>query len=126
MTATPQERAAEVRAAEAAFALSMEKRDLAGFAGFLDEEAVFCGSEKTHRGKPAVVAAWRGYFTGPAAPFSWRPETVEVLTSGELALSSGPVFAGEGHRIGTFNSIWRRGADGRWRVVFDKGCSCGS
>lgn len=126
MAATPQELATEVRAAEAAFAQSMADRNLAAFAGYLDEEAVFFGSECTHRGKPAVVAAWSGYFTGPAAPFSWRPEKVEVLESGELALSSGPVFDAEGNRIGTFNSIWRRSADGRWKVVFDKGCSCGS
>jgi ketosteroid isomerase-like protein len=26
--------------------------------------------------------------------------------------------------MGTFNSIWRREADGRWLVVFDKGFSC--
>jgi ketosteroid isomerase-like protein len=56
------------------------------------------------------------------APFSWRPETVEVLESGTLALSSGPVFDAAGQPIGAFNSIWRLEADGRWRVVFDKGC----
>jgi ketosteroid isomerase-like protein len=56
------------------------------------------------------------------APFSWEPEHVEVLASGTLALSSGPVFGRDGTRIGTFNSVWRLEADGRWRVVFDKGC----
>jgi ketosteroid isomerase-like protein len=39
-----------------------------------------------------------------------------------LALSSGPVRDASGRRVGTFNSVWRREGDGRWRVVFDKGC----
>ena len=59
---------------------------------------------------------------GPSAPFSWVPERVEVLDSGTLALSSGPVYDPQGTRVGTFNSIWRREADGKWRVIFDKGC----
>lgn len=56
-----------------------------------------------------------------AAPFSWEPAEGEVLESGTLVLSSGPVRDPEGKRSGTFNSIWRLEADGRWRVVFDKG-----
>jgi len=32
------------------------------------------------------------------------------------------VFAPDGKRIGTFNSVWRRGPDGSWQVVFDRGC----
>ena len=73
-------------------------------------------------GKAAVVAGWKAYFDGVVAPFSWEPETVEVLDSGTLALTSGPVRGPDGKQIGTFNSIWRREADGRWKVVFDKGC----
>jgi hypothetical protein len=37
-------------------------------------------------------------------------------------LSSGPVFDPKGQRIGTYNSTWRRDADGVWRVIFDNGC----
>ena len=62
-----------------------------------------------------------------AAPFSWRPETVEVLDSGTLALSSGPVFDPSGKQFATFTSIWRLEAPGVWRIVFDKGndvCDC--
>jgi ketosteroid isomerase-like protein len=73
-------------------------------------------------GRAAVDAGWQSYFEGPAAPFSWAPEVVEVLESGTLALSSGPVRDPGGRQIGTFNSIWRRDSDGQWRVVFDKGC----
>jgi ketosteroid isomerase-like protein len=36
--------------------------------------------------------------------------------------ASGPVLAPDGTRIGTFNSVWRREADGSWKVVFDRGC----
>jgi hypothetical protein len=32
------------------------------------------------------------------------------------------VFDPKGERVGTFNSIWRRDGDGKWKVVFDKGC----
>jgi ketosteroid isomerase-like protein len=47
---------------------------------------------------------------------------VQVLDSGTLAISSGPVKDPAGKAVGTFNSIWRRDKDGQWRVVFDKGC----
>ena len=50
---------------------------------------------------------------------------VEVVATGTLALSTGPVFNPSGTRIGTFIWTWRREYDGRWRVVLDSGCpSC--
>ena len=119
---TDEQLAAQVRAAETAFAASMAARDHAAFTAHLADEAVFFGRQGPLRGKTAVAAGWKRFFEGPKAPFSWAPETVEVLASGNLALSSGPVRDPEGRATGTFNSIWRREADGRWRVVFDKGC----
>ena len=69
-----------------------------------------------------MAAAWKPLFDSPQAPFSWQPEAVAVLDSGDLGLSSGPIFDPEGKRVGTFNSVWRRNEDGSWRVVFDRGC----
>jgi ketosteroid isomerase-like protein len=86
------------------------------------DEAVFFGQRGEMRGRSAVVDGWKAFFTQTTAPFSWRPDTVSVLDSGNLALSSGPVFDPQGRRIGTFNSMWRLEKDGRWRVVFDNGC----
>jgi uncharacterized protein (TIGR02246 family) len=119
--ATNAELAAEVRAAEAAFAKTMADRDHAAFATFVAEEAVFFGGRSVQRGRAAVVAAWKPLYAEKAPPFSWAPETVEVLDSGTLALSSGPVFDPTGKKTTTFSSIWRKEADGRWRVIFDKG-----
>lgn len=112
----------EVREAERAFARTMAERDHAGFVSFLADEAVFVGTKQTFRGKAAVGEGWKRFYEGPQPPFSWEPERVEVLQSGTLALSSGPVRDAQGKRVGTFNSVWRREADGKWRIVLDNGC----
>ena len=113
----------QVRSAEQAFAGTMAARDHAAFSRHIAEDAVFFDGEKAIRGKAAVVAAWKAFFERTNAPFSWAPEAVEVLDSGTLAHSSGPVLDPAGKRVGTFNSVWRREPDGVWRVVFDKGCN---
>ena len=114
--------ARQVWAAESAFARTLAVRDSLAFGTYVAVDAVFFDRGGAVRGKAAVVARWRSFFAGPVAPFSWSPDVVEVLASGTLALSTGPVRDAAGHQIGTFNSVWRRDADGRWRVVFDKGC----
>lgn len=111
-----------VRATEAAFARTMADRDFAAFARFVAPDAVFV-EEPSLRGAEAVLAGWKPLFDGATAPFSWAPEAVDVLPSGGLAMSHGPVFNARGERTGTFWSVWRLEPDGRWRIVLDHGCS---
>ncbi|TLY53060.1 MAG: nuclear transport factor 2 family protein [Gammaproteobacteria bacterium] len=111
----------EVFTTERAFAKTMADRDFAAFQSFLADETVFFGGKEALRGKAAVAAKWKRFYDTPAAPFAWEPVQVEVLDSGTLALSTGPVRNAEGKTIATFNSIWRRDASGQWRIVFDKG-----
>ena len=114
-------RRADVFAAERAFARSMAERDFAAFGRYVAEDSVFFSGSAPLRGRAAVLAAWKPFFEGPTAPFSWEPDQVEVLESGELALSTGPVKDPEGVVTARFNSIWQRQGDGRWLVVFDRG-----
>ena len=117
----------QVEERERSFAATMASRDFEGFKSHLSEEAVFFSSTRILRGKQQVADAWKPYFEGPIAPFSWEPETVEVLESGTLALSSGPVRNADGKLLGTFTSIWRLEDTNTWRIIFDKGndaCDC--
>jgi hypothetical protein len=92
--------------------------------------AVDCGHGHQHvdaGGGETVANAWRKYYEGERAPFSWAPEQVEVVESGTLAYSGGPVYDASGKRVGRFNSIWRLEAPDRWKIVFDRGaqpCQC--
>jgi ketosteroid isomerase-like protein len=117
-----QELERQVADAERAFAKTMADRNHAAFVSFLSDEAVFFDGQKPIRGKQQVADAWKAFYAKPDAPFSWAPEKVEVLDSGTLALSTGPVRNPQGKQVAVFTSIWRLEPSGKWRIVFDKGC----
>jgi ketosteroid isomerase-like protein len=117
----------QVADTERAFAKTMADRDHAAFTNFLSDEAIFFSGKKNLHGKQEVAAAWKPLYEKPDAPFSWEPEQVEVLDSGTLALSTGPVRDPKGKVFAIYSSIWRQESPGVWRIIFDKGsdvCDC--
>lgn len=111
----------QVRTHEIAFAKTMEDRNFDAFLNFISTEAIFFNGNQAIRGRDAIAQAWAPFFENELAPFSWQPDVIEVLDSGTLAISSGPVTGPNGENFGRFNSVWRREANNQWRVVFDKG-----
>jgi ketosteroid isomerase-like protein len=111
----------QVAAMERAFAATMAERNRDAFTDLLDPEAIFYSGRDVLRGREQVTTSWSSYFEGSEAPFSWEPDSVQVLDSGTLALSTGPVRDPSGRIIARFNSIWRRNAAGEWKIIFDKG-----
>jgi len=116
--------AAEVKASEIAFARTMADRKLDDFTGFVAEDAVFNG-RTAQIGRAAVVEAWKRFFAAPQAPFSWAPDAVAPTADGRYAISTGLVHDPAGKVTGRFTSIWRKDADGHWRVVADQGVDAG-
>ena len=117
----------EVRCREIGFSRAAERQDLEAFRSFIDEDARFISSSVL-RGPDAITAAWNVYFQAGGPTIKWRPQVVEVLDNGRLALSRGPYRVAavddSGKPVeqwGTFNSVWRVNDDGQWRVVFDAG-----
>lgn len=111
----------QVRAAEAGFAATMARRDAAAFAGFISEDAVFINGGNPLRGKAAVVEYWAKFFVPKDAPFSWRPEIVEVASSGTLGYTEGPVSSPTGVVFAKFFTTWQLSSGGKWLIAFDNG-----
>jgi ketosteroid isomerase-like protein len=112
--------AADVKAAETAFAKTMADRRLDQFTDFVAEDAVFVGGGM-NIGRAKIVAAWSAFFQGDKAPFSWAPDAVAVAADGRTAVSTGLARNAAGKVISRFTTIWRKDADGRWRAAVDQG-----
>ena len=117
----------DVRCREIGFSKSVENQDTHLFTTFIDADARFVGSAVSH-GPEAITAAWSVFFSEGGPTIKWRPEFVEVLENGTLALTRGPyrmlTIDDKGKTTehwGTFNSIWRLQKNGEWKVVFDAG-----
>ncbi len=109
----------QVKEAETAFAKAFADRDQVRFFAFVAEDASFLSPKKILSGKSQVVETWSQYFKDREAPFRWSPERVVINGAGDIGLSTGPVFDAAGRHTGNFSSVWRRQADGRWKVIFD-------
>jgi ketosteroid isomerase-like protein len=122
----------DVRCQEIAFSKSIETQDLTKFMSLIDADARFVSSVVT-KGPEAIAEAWSIFVADHGPKIKWRPQFVEVLTDGKLALTRGPYRmvtrdeAGqETEHWGTFNSVWRLQVDGSWKVVFDAGSPANS
>lgn len=115
-----------VFARELSFARSVAAHDAAAFAEHVAPDAAFgAGSPRPQRGRDAIVRAWGPIIRGDGIVLEWYPARTTVV--GDVAWSTGPALteetdaSGTHYRRGAFQSVWRRDADGTWRVVLDAG-----
>src|SRR5580765_295443 len=114
---------------ELSFAGSVRRHDGAAFAEHVDPDAVFSvNGSAPQRGRSAIAGSWAGIVSGKRGRLDWYPDRVIAANSGDIAWSSGPALfeLPDGHggwtpMLSRFSSVWRRNADGEWRVVFDSG-----
>jgi ketosteroid isomerase-like protein len=118
---------AAVRCTEIAFSLSVENEDRDAFETLIDEDARFVGGSAI-RGRANIIDAWSVFFDKDGPDLIWRPQIIEVLESGDLALSRGPYRlrsrdenGDEVVEWGTYNSVWRKNSNGEWHIIFDAG-----
>jgi ketosteroid isomerase-like protein len=110
----------EVLAADAAFAgRSIEVGQQAAFLEVLADESVLF--------RPDAVAGreWLATHESATGRLEWTPAAAAVNCSGQLAITTGRwqyVNAAGGEPVsGHYLSLWRRDAEGRWRVLLDHG-----
>lgn len=115
-----------VRAADVALDRAVATRDASAFAALLEEDALFAGGRRISRGRAAVLEAWSPFFSEAGPRLRWAPVRAGVAASGDLAFTTGrwTLEAREEDRsaertAGEYATVWRRGADGAWRVLLD-------
>jgi ketosteroid isomerase-like protein len=119
----------EVWARELSFAKSVADHDAAAFAEHVEQDAAFAAeSPEPLRGRAEITKRWGGIIQGKGLLLSWYPTRTTIGGAKDIASSSGPALfedlrpgTKQRYRLGAFHSIWRRGQDGVWRVLFDGG-----
>ena len=119
----------EVWARELGFARSVAEHDPAAFAAFLHPQAAFnSGQPVPLRGGDQIAADWAGIVAVEGLILSWYPTRVTVGGNGDIAWSSGPALfdrpqaePAKRYAISQYQSVWQKGDDGVWRIVFDHG-----
>jgi ketosteroid isomerase-like protein len=119
----------EVWARELSFAKSVADHDAKAFAEHVDQDAAFSvDSPEPLRGRDEITRQWGGIIQGKTLLLSWYPTRTTIAGAPDVAFSAGPALfedtrpdAKQRYRLGGFRSVWHRGQDGTWRVMFDGG-----
>ena len=119
----------EVWARELSFAKSVADNDAAAFAEHLHPGAAFGSSgANPQRGAGTITQAWAKIVSGDGVRLHWYPTRSTIGGEGDIAWSSGPSVyevldpaAEHRYLLGGFHSVWHKGEDGTWRVLFDDG-----
>lgn len=114
---------------ELSFAAAVEKHDAAAFAEHIDNDAVFAANTAhPQRGRAEIVKQWKPLLDGKSLRVRWYPAWVVQAGDPSVVLSSGPALlenlapnAKQRYTLIAFSTVWHRGSDGVWRVMFDGG-----
>ena len=126
-TPDPAQALAALRAADSMLQVAIVARDAERTASFYAVDAVQMPvAEPIVEGRGAILAEWRHVFGIPGFANQARLVAAELSTAGDLGYTRGtyesPMRGPDGQPLlerGKWVSIWKRGADGQWRIVVD-------
>ncbi len=95
------------------------------FLAYAAEEAVLMRDNVVVKGKEAIKEIMEAGFQENAS-LSWKPDFVDVSSSGDLGYTYGKFIymltdslGNENVMEGVFHTVWKRQADGSWKFVWD-------
>jgi len=121
--------AAQIDKADSEFARAVADRDRDRFLSFIADATTFGGGSATElHGKDAVWKAWSDFFAPDGPTLTWTPRKGEVIGAGDVGYTTGrAVMRTRGadgkltERQTEYITVWKKQADGRWKVIFDTG-----
>jgi len=116
----------EIMAVEKAFNdLAQEKGLAVAFETYAAPKGVIRKGGKVIQG-PKAIGDWYRNDSRPGETLTWKPDFIDVSTSGDLAYTyGGYVFTSidstgaSKKNTGTFHTVWKRQPDGEWKFVWD-------
>lgn len=116
-----------VRAADIAWEKAFSGRDTtAAIAAIEPTGSVLAPNGPIATGPEAIRAVFAGWYAMPAMTLHWQLAAVEAARSGDLAYSRGTYELTfndpKGKPVtdhGKYATVWRKQADGTWKVVLD-------
>ncbi|MFS4494616.1 YybH family protein [Maribacter sp. 2308TA10-17] len=117
---------AEIRAVEKKFNdLAQEKGLAIAFETYAAPKGVIRKGGKVIQG-PKAIGDWYRNDSRPGETLTWKPDFIDVSSSGDLAYTyGGYVFTtidstgAKKENTGTFHTVWKRQPDGNWKFVWD-------
>jgi len=129
-TATPDTRAADesaIRDLDVQWARVAAAKDAESVASYYAEDAALMApNAPITMGQEAILGFWKSMVAIPGFSVGWKATKAEVARSGDLAYLIGTyeltVNDAGGKPIndrGKYSEVWRKQADGKWKVVAD-------
>lgn len=115
-----------LEAADLRFAAEVERRGVDGWVEAFDAGGGMRGPGKRIEGSEAIRATMREALPA-GSHLRWAPLASGLAPAGDLGFTVGryqyfaPGATATPESTGAYGTVWRRGADGRWRVLFDGG-----
>ena len=98
----------------------------AAVAYYADDGSLLWPNQPILTGKEAIRKAWEQMLQSPGFSISWQPVKVEAARSGDLGYSQGTyemtMNDPKGNPVtdrGKYVTMWKKQADGSWKVVAD-------
>jgi ketosteroid isomerase-like protein len=115
--------------ADRQFHRAVADRDVIRFRSFLADGAIFNGGTPAEvRGREAVASDWADYFQPDGPRLTWMPTRGDIIGGGDLGYTVGSwerrVLSAAGQPAtasGHYLTVWRKQADGAWKIVYDTG-----
>ena len=117
---------AAIRAADQAWMKASSTHDAAKATAFMAPDGVMLPpNAPAAADQAAVKKVFEGFFAMKDFKLTWTPTAVMASSSGDLGFSSGTYdlsFSNNGkpaHDKGKYVTVWKKQADGSWKVVRD-------
>jgi ketosteroid isomerase-like protein len=111
-----------LKAADQEWAKASLAKNLDQFMTFVADDIYMSGPDgKWAHGKVTVHEAWSGMFKDPNFKLGWTLEGAEVAKDGRMGYTRGTYTGNMGGKpaAGTYTTVWKKGADGKWRAAVD-------